>query len=242
MSSRATSSRTRSNARTRRSTTTRASRGRTAAPRTPGRSSARSCSSRSSAGFSAASSYLPGPRLRPLKRGVRDRVTVRIVSGEAERPVDSRLQLLGEDVLEPVGFVMDVVDVKTEGLGQIELEQAVVADDLDRDALTGGCQADALVRSVVDELERGELLDHLARRGCCDPLLAGQRRDRDARIALLKLVDRLQVVLDRVGQGRTCHANKCRAVTSPACRSGLGTVLIPTTRSCSGRSPRSRST
>jgi len=57
-------------------------------------------------------------------------------------------------VLEPVGLVVDIVDVKTEGLGEVELEQPMVADHLDRDALACGREADALVGRVVDELER----------------------------------------------------------------------------------------
>jgi len=75
-----------------------------------------------------------------------------IVRGEAERPVDSRLELLGEDVLEPVGLVVDVVDIQAEGLGQVELEQPMVADHLDGDALARRGEADAFVGCVVDEL------------------------------------------------------------------------------------------
>src|SRR5437588_563453 len=51
---------------------------------------------------------------------------------EAERFVDPLLQLLGDDVLEPFRFVVDVVDVQPECLREVELEQAMVADDLER--------------------------------------------------------------------------------------------------------------
>jgi hypothetical protein len=88
---------------------------------------------------------------------------MRIVRRVAERAVDPLLQLLREDVLEPVGLVVNVVHVKAEGLGEIELEQTVVADHLHGDTLTGGGQADAFVGRVIDELEGGELLHHLAR-------------------------------------------------------------------------------
>ena len=108
-------------------------------------------------------------------------------------------------MLEPVGLIMDIVDVKTEGLGEVELEQAVMADHLDCDSLACGGEADAFVRRVVDELERRQLLDHLAGRANRDPLLPGECGDRDTRFALLKLVDRFQVVLDRVGERWTCH-------------------------------------
>ena len=56
-----------------------------------------------------------------------------VVRRIAERFVDSRLDLLGERVLEAVGFGVDGVDPEPERLGQVLLEQAVVPDQLDRD-------------------------------------------------------------------------------------------------------------
>ena len=47
---------------------------------------------------------------------------MRVVRREAERAVDARFQLLGDHVLEPVRFVVHVVDVHAERLGEIELE------------------------------------------------------------------------------------------------------------------------
>ena len=128
-----------------------------------------------------------------------------VVRREAERSVDSRLELLRQGVLEPVGLIVDVLDVEPKGLGQVELEQPVVANHLDRDPLARSGETNALVGRVFDEVERRQLLDHLARRPRCDALLPGERGDRDARFALLELVDRLQVVLDRVGERWTCH-------------------------------------
>ena len=60
---------------------------------------------------------------------------MRVVRRESERAVDARLELFGDDVLEPVRFVVDVVDVHAERLREIQLEQPVVADHLERDAL-----------------------------------------------------------------------------------------------------------
>jgi hypothetical protein len=42
------------------------------------------------------------------------------------------LELLGEDVLEHLGLGVDAVPRHVERLGEVELEQAVVADDLER--------------------------------------------------------------------------------------------------------------
>jgi hypothetical protein len=65
---------------------------------------------------------------------------VRVVRGEAERLVDPFFELLRDCVLELVGLFVHVVDVHTERLRQIELEQPVVPDHLDRNALAGRCQ------------------------------------------------------------------------------------------------------
>jgi hypothetical protein len=65
---------------------------------------------------------------------------VRVVRGKPERFVDPRFELLGDRVLELVGFLVHVVDRHTERFRQIELEQPVVPDHLDRDALAGGCE------------------------------------------------------------------------------------------------------
>ena len=72
------------------------------------------------------------PRLlRATEVGVRDRVAVRIVGREAERPVDALLELLRERVLEPVGLVVHLVHLQAERLREVELEQPVMADHLD---------------------------------------------------------------------------------------------------------------
>ena len=60
---------------------------------------------------------------------------MRVVRREAERAVDARFELLRDHVLEPVGLVVDIVDVHAERLREVQLEQAVVADHLERDAL-----------------------------------------------------------------------------------------------------------
>ena len=65
----------------------------------------------------------------------RDRVAVRVDGRIAELGGDERLELLGEDVLEDLGLGVDAIPGHVERLGEVELEQAVVADDLERDAL-----------------------------------------------------------------------------------------------------------
>ena len=68
-------------------------------------------------------------------------------------------------MLQSVGLLVHLVDVDPERLGEVELEEPVVADHLERDALALRGQRHAAVRRVLDERERGELLHHRARGG-----------------------------------------------------------------------------
>ncbi len=128
-----------------------------------------------------------------------------IVGREAERSVDARLELLRQRMLEPVGLVVHVVDADSERLGEVELEQPVVPDHLERHLLAGVRERDAAVGRVLGEPERRELLHHRARRRRGDLLAAGERRSRDALALDAELVDLLQVVLDRVAEIRVGH-------------------------------------
>jgi hypothetical protein len=78
-----------------------------------------------------------------------DRVAVRVDGRVAELGRDELLELLGEDVLEDLGLGVDAIPWDVEGLGQVELEEPVMADDLQRDALAGLRELDALVRQVT---------------------------------------------------------------------------------------------
>ena len=78
----------------------------------------------------------------------RDRVAVRIERGVAELGRDQLLELLGEGVLEHLGLGVDPVPRHVERLGEVELEQPVVADHLEREALAGLGELDAVVGRV----------------------------------------------------------------------------------------------
>ena len=58
---------------------------------------------------------------------------MRIVRREAERPVDAGLQLFRDHILEPVGLVVDGVEMQAERLRQVQLEQPMMADHFERD-------------------------------------------------------------------------------------------------------------
>ena len=62
----------------------------------------------------------------------------------AELGGDELLELLGEDVLEHLGLRVHAVPRQAELLGEEELEQAVVAQHLQRELLAGVVELDAL--------------------------------------------------------------------------------------------------
>ena len=98
-----------------------------------------------------------GERGRAVGREIevrgRDRVAVRVELRVAELLGDPALELLRDVVLEHLGLVVDSIPRHLERLGEEGLDQAVVADDLEGDALTGRGQGDAVVRLVADQTE-----------------------------------------------------------------------------------------
>ena len=99
-----------------------------------------------------------------------------IALGVAERCVDARLDLLREVVLEAIGLGVHLVPAEPERLHQVQLEQAVVAHDLERDALAGQGQRRAVVALVLDQPEGREAFEHAGRGGGADPELVRDRR------------------------------------------------------------------
>ena len=81
---------------------------------------------------SSAARLSPG-RLLDHEVARRDRIAVRVVRRVAELRRDQLLELLGEDVLEHLGLGVDAVPRHPEVLGQVELQQPVVAQHLERD-------------------------------------------------------------------------------------------------------------
>jgi hypothetical protein len=95
---------------------------------------------------------------REVGRG--DRVAVGIVRRVAQLGRDDLLELAREHVLEDLGLGVDPIPRDLEDLRQEELEQAGVADDLERDATAVGGQAHAAIGRVLGEPELVELAHH----------------------------------------------------------------------------------
>ena len=101
-------------------------------------------------------------------------------------------------MLEPVRLGVHLVETEAERLGEIELEETVVPDHLQRDSFAGGRQLGAAVALVLHEAERGQALDHRGRRGRPDAYPVGDRGRGRPTPFEAELVDLAQVVLHRV--------------------------------------------
>ena len=104
-------------------------------------------------------------------------------------------------MLETLCLLVDLVPAVAEDLNQEHLQKAVVPDELERDLPALAGELLAAVAVVFDQPLGGEPRHHLAdrRRGDAEALREVARRDRAA--VAVKVVERLQVVLLRPGEG-----------------------------------------
>ena len=129
-----------------------------------------------------------------------DRIAVRIEGRVAELDGDRLLQLLRDDVLEPFRLRVDLIPAHAQALGQIQLEQAMMAQHLQRHPPARLGQAHAAIALVHDQAERVELAQHPRHRPRPHPQPLRQRIRRRHPGAAFQRVDRLRVVLDRRGE------------------------------------------
>jgi hypothetical protein len=117
---------------------------------------------------------------------------------EASRPLLSAR----DDVLEALGLVVDFVPPVAQGLGEVGLEQPVVAQHFERHLPARLSQADAAVAAVVDQSELGEPLHHARHRRRPDPEPDRKGLGADAAAAPAEQKDLLEVVLLGRRQGK----------------------------------------
>ena len=86
-------------------------------------------------------------------------------------------------MLEHLGLVVDAIPGHPQRLGEEGLDQAVVADHLERHPLAGRGQADAVVGLVAHQPELVEPLQHRGHRRGRDPQPLGERGGRDRALA-----------------------------------------------------------
>ena len=125
---------------------------------------------------------------------------MRVVRGVPELGRDQLLQLVGEDVLEHLGLLVDAIPRHAQALDQIQLEQPVMADDLERDAQAGVGEQDSVIAAMGDQAQLAQALDHARRRSRGHAEAIGQCGGAHGLVvAHLQRVDRLGVVLHRGG-------------------------------------------
>ena len=118
--------------------------------------------------------------------------------GLAETSGDQPLEVLGEHVLEDLGLLVDPIPRHPELLREKQLQQPVMAQNLERHAPALRRETDAAIALVLHESQFGELADHRRDRSRRDAEPLGELGRRDGGpAARLERVDRLRVILDR---------------------------------------------
>ena len=108
-------------------------------------------------------------------------------------------------MLEPLGLGVHLVPAQAQRLHQVQLQQPVVAHDLERDPLARRRERGAVITLVAHQAKLVELLQHRGRRGRRDSQLSGQRVGGDLS-PRLELPDRLEIVLRRLANHKTSLA------------------------------------
>ena len=99
---------------------------------------------------------------------------MRIAVGMAQVFVDAGHQAVGNGVLQVFRFLMHFVPGEAQGVGEIEFQQAVVADDADRHLFALLGEADPLMRRVLHQPRFGQPLKHQRHTAGRDLQAAGQ--------------------------------------------------------------------
>ena len=99
---------------------------------------------------------------------------MRIDGGVPQAKRDQLFELLGEHVLEHLGLGVDPIPGHPQLLGEEQLDQPVMAQNLEREAATVGGQADTVVGLVFDQAELGQLAHHPRDRAGSDAEPVGQ--------------------------------------------------------------------
>lgn len=146
------------------------------------------------------------PRQLTLRTG--DRIAVRIKLRVAEERVQFLQHLVGQRVLEFLGFLVHFRPVQPERLHQKQFNEPMPANDAQRLSFAGRGESDAAARLVVHEPGIREGLNHRRSRTGCDGKGGGQpaRRQQILPAASLLLVEVLQVILNR--RAKHCRQDK----------------------------------
>lgn len=165
----------------------------------------------------------------------RDAVPVRVGGGLAEKGGDALFELFADEVLEALGFVVELFDGVVEDFVEEGFEQAMVADDFERAAAAAGGEDHAAVALIAEQRLRlrGEALQHVGGGGWGDVEVFGDLGVGDlAGVVSAKGVNGLDVVVDRLALARSHRRGvlMCRRRHTDDCIPGVegsGPVDMP---------------
>ena len=127
---------------------------------------------------------------------------------------DQPLEVLRDVVLENLGLVVHAIPGHSQGVREERLDQAVVADHLQRDLLARRGERDSVVGLVADEPQLVEPLEHRGDGRGRHAQALGKRGGRDGPLLVaLEAVDGLGVVLHGLG-------GRCALAFGEACLAG----------------------
>ncbi len=143
-----------------------------------------------------------------------DGIAVGVEGGSAEKFINSLEELVGDYVLELLGFRVNLGPVKTQHADEKQFDQAVAAKDVERELLAGGGEQNAPSGAVADQARLGQGLDHGGDGAGDDAGFSGEPAEGDELAAgpLVLQVNLLDVVFD--GAGRHTRSQTSPIITS----------------------------
>ena len=135
--------------------------------------------------------------------GVRDGVSVRIMTGMTQTFIDRLEKAVGDGMLKELGFIMNLVPGVTEIPDKPGLDKPMPPHDSNRAGGPFLCELQRPVRNMINKPKSSKLLHHAGYRRRSNRQLRRQHRRGDGLVLPLRvLINGLEVVLDRrVGQG-----------------------------------------
>lgn len=157
-----------------------------------------------------------------------DGIAVRVRRRVAEQVGDAIFEFFADGVFEPISFGVHLIPGETHGFHQIQLDQAMMADDLESDAFAGGGEGRALIRNVFDEVQFGKLFEHAGDRGGFDVQTCSERGGGRSTMLIAQFEDGFEIVLDRFRKRARVNACSIRrtmaVIISIAC--GIAGYLL----------------
>ena len=126
----------------------------------------------------------------------RNRIAVRIRRWVAEHLGDAVFEFLADGVFEAICFGVHLIPAEAHGFDEVELDQAMMANDFQCDLFAGVGELRTLVGDVFDEVEFGELFEHAGDGGGLDAQACGDGSRGGTAVLAAHLIDGFEIVLN----------------------------------------------